>query len=114
MPGNKRRLIDVLNEDYHARQDEAARKVILSAQLTPVRGMTQGHIDQVSAWIEKSGMGSLRPDEKNPGKFLFVPAVEVEKFEDLEDQVNALLKGLHGKFRMEPFHDKWMSKGFYA
>lgn len=101
-----RRLIDILNENYHKQQN-----LLPAAQLSPVRGMTQDHIDQISNWMEKSRLGKLVPD-REPGKVLFVPAGDVgDDLADLDDRVTGLFHALHDRFRMDPFHQHdWLVK----
>jgi hypothetical protein len=106
-----RKLIDMLNENYQAHQLEAEQQLLPAAQLSPVRGMTQVHIDTLSDWMEQSKLGKLVP-AKTPGKVLFVPAGDVgDDFEGLEDRVKGLFKALHDRFRMDPFHQHdWLMK----
>lgn len=104
------RLFDVLNEDYQAMREADKENLISAAQIQPVRGMTQGHLDRVSDWLEQNKMGSLRPDPRTPGKVLFVPSPPATT-DEMDDRMRAFFQALHGKFGMDPFHQhNWLLK----
>lgn len=89
---------------------EAEQALRSAAQLVPVRGMTQAHIDQVAAWIEQNHLGQLVP-ARDPGKVLFVPTGNAEEFDEMEKRVNSLFTALHDRFGMDPFHQhNWLLK----
>lgn len=110
MTSEKKSLFDILSEDYRSGFREDEQRLHSAAQLTPVRGMTQAHIDQISDWLEQNNIGKLVP-AKAQGKVLFVPREHHEDFHDMEHAVNAMFKALHSKYLMDPFHQQnWLLK----
>lgn len=107
--GHMRKLIDIISESHQAMRIEDSGDPGVAAQLSPVRGMTDQHIQKVADWISSSRLGVLRA-AKAPGKVLFVPAAPADP-DSIDDKVQDLFKKLHAQFGSDPFRpNDWSIK----
>jgi hypothetical protein len=101
-----RRLIDVLNEYYHPMTEDQES---VAAELTPRRGMTDGHVKLVDDAVRKMGIGRMEKS-KTPGRVLFVPE-PAAGYDDIEHRVQDLFDRLHGLLKLDPFNrEGWSIK----